>query len=88
MNHKSNWDLNKEVMINQALVDYKDKDCPSAGFNIIRYTYKGAISVKSEFNELAGQMFTEWVTKCGPDANTKYVVLRLAKLGGLEWNGV
>jgi hypothetical protein len=84
MAFKSYWDENKEVLINQALVDYKENDCPSAGFNIIRYTDKGVLSIKSEFQDLSQKMFMEL-----PSYNeTKYVILRLAKLGALEWNGV
>jgi hypothetical protein len=82
MAFKSYWDENKEVLINQALVDYKEKDCPSAGFNIIRYTDKGVLSFKTEFQDLAQKMLSEQ-----PYKETKYAILQLAKLGALEWNG-
>lgn len=84
MTFMTNWDENKETLINKALVDYKEKNCPSAGFNIIRYTDKGVLSIKSEFRDLAQKMFVE----IPPSGETKYAILRLAKLGGLEWNGV
>jgi hypothetical protein len=80
----SNWDENKEVLINKALVDYKEKNCPSAGFNILRYADKGVVSFKPEFQDLAQKMFME----LSSFDETKYVILRLAKLGALEWNGV
>jgi len=84
MSLKSYWGENKETLINQALDDYKEKNCPSAGFNVLRYTDKGVLSIKSEFQDLAQKMFMEL-----PSFNeTKYVILRLAKLGALEWNGV
>lgn len=80
----SYWDENKETLINKALVDYKEKNCPSAAFNILRYTDKGVLSIKKEFQDLSQKMFME----LSSFNETKYVILRLAKLGGLEWNGV
>ena len=82
MAFKSHWDENKEVLINQALVDYKEKNCPSAGFNVLRYMGKGVLSFKAEFQDLSQKMLSEQ-----PYKETKYDILRLAKLGALEWNG-
>ena len=42
----SYWDQNKENFVKKALADYKDKDCPSAGFNILRYSQRGIITFK------------------------------------------
>lgn len=79
----SYWDENKETLINKALVDYKEKNCPSAGFNIIRYTDKGVLSFNTEFQDLAQEMFAA----LPPYGEAKYVMLQLAKFGALEWNG-
>jgi hypothetical protein len=86
MAYQSYWDENKQQFIFTALLDYKEKNCPSAGFNILRYVDKGVIAIKSDFNELASSMFAEFGF-CNEDGN-KYAILRLAKLGALEWNGV
>ena len=85
MAFKSYWDENKEVLINRALVDYKEKDCPSAGFNILRYMSKGVLQTKVEFQQTGFDMFAEMDYKY---SSMGYITLRLAKLGALEWNGV
>jgi hypothetical protein len=81
----SHWDQNKENFVKKALAEYKDKDCPSAAFNILRYHEKGVIQVKPEFSSQFEEMFSSF----GPHRENalKYVLLRLAKLGALEWNG-
>jgi len=81
----SHWDQNKENLVKKALADYKDKDCPSAGFNILRYMNKGILCVKPEFYDLQVKLSAELDYK---ESARGFVYLRLAKLDGLEWNGV
>ncbi len=85
MTHQSYWDLNKETLIEKALADYKDKDCPSVGFNILRYMTRDVLHVKPKFYDLSVEMSAELDFK---ESARGFVYLRLAKLGGIEWNGV
>lgn len=73
----SYWKENKESFINKALTDYKETDSINAGYNILRYTDMGLLAVKSEYQELS----TEELETC------PYAMLRLAKIGAIEWNG-
>ncbi len=84
MTHQSNWDLNKETLIEKALADYRNKDCPSAGFNILRYMTRDVLHVKPKFYDLSVEMSAELGFK---ESARGFVYLRLAKLGALEWNG-
>jgi hypothetical protein len=82
MAYKSQWEEHVETYVNKALSDYQEGS-RTAGFHILSYLDKGVLQVKQEFTDIASDMFEEW----GPTRNPKYVYLRLAKLGALEWNG-
>jgi hypothetical protein len=77
MKHPTHWQLNSERLVNTALADYREKSCPSAGYNILRYASIGVLVVKSC---VEAEEFMNWYP-----SHMGYVILRLAKAGRLEY---
>lgn len=82
MVNKTYWDENKEKLVNKALTDYEQNRCHSAGFDILRYNQRGVFSIKEEYAEYLDESMKNGNFKLFP-----YIILRIAKMGGLVWNG-
>ena len=77
MKFLSPWELNKEKLANAALVKYKNENCGSAGYDILRYAAKGILTTGAD---VSAEEFVNWYP-----LNMGYVILRLAKAGKLEY---
>jgi hypothetical protein len=76
-NHKSHWDLNKERFVNRALEKYKNENCPSSGYDILRYAAMGVVTITED---VAAEEFMSWYP-----SHMGFVILRLAKAGKLVY---
>ena len=72
----SQWDLNKEVFVNAALVKFKETSGHQGGYDILRYAAKGVLSCAE---------YTTGDLKCWKYLKLGYVILGLAKEGKIKF---
>ena len=73
----SHWDLNKETIVNTALVKFKETNGDQGGYEILRYAEKGVLEANTGYT---ADELKEWKS-----LNLGDVLMRLAKAGELKF---
>jgi hypothetical protein len=63
----SHWNANKKMFAETAIVKYQTENCPSAGYNLIRYAEKGILAIEGMIVDLCITPAYEvlWAAKAG-----------------------